>query len=339
MLEKLRIIVFPNSDDDECKDIVMSTVDKVYVNKTGDLYHIDYKLKDYLQLNLDAFAKTVSEMFKKNVPGSVFELDVIGRIDPDDIPLGMNSTINPTQILKIHILQNAFKLNSTNIIMKRHKPIALGDTNITPFTFESANTESYIEDDEDDYEDEDDDYEDDLSRDDQYFMEDELYEDADEDETLDTINKILGMSGDIGNTYDSSGLFNSDKMIYEKTKKRKSYPSSKILKSAKHAKKDIKNHGIIIQSGKSRDKDEEIIRSFLKDFIPGKSNWIKSYRKIILKRWMNQYAITKKAAKKYEKQSQLVKKTNRKGTVSIDTASKVTRNILKHYNPFYDTSK
>ena len=113
---------------------------------------------------------------------------------------------------------------------------------------------------------------------------------------------------------------------------------SRIIKTSKHAKRDIKRHGILIESGKARDKDMEIIKSFLKDFIPGKSNWIKSYRKAVLKRWMNHYAITKKMAKQFDKYSKETQK-DKKASFKSSAVSKATRGLLKHYNAFYDTSK
>ena len=76
----------------------------------------------------------------------------------------------------------------------------------------------------------------------------------------------------------------------------------KILKNDKNPKRSYKRHGVIIcNDKKSRKNDEAIIKEFLKDFIPGDSEWIKSFRHDILKRWMKMYSISKSDLKELEK--------------------------------------
>lgn len=313
MREKLRIILFPNdfdiSTNSSLAAFAFSTPEKVFINKTDDFYHINYRFNDYLQLDLVKLAKILTNMFSKNMPGVTFDLMVICEID---------------KLRRISELQRAFLANSNNIAVV-NPSFKLSD--IDPDDdFDSDDTD---DDDDVDYIDPDD------------LDDDDDDDDEDVDDTVDTIHKILGMGGDM----DSGSPFGDYKDHHKKNKDgghKKSYSSSRILKGAKHPKRDIKRHGIIIESGKPRDRDEEIIKSFLRDFIPGDSNWIKSYRKTVLKRWLNQYSITKKAAKKLTKRhGELAAGDNKKGkkNMSVENVSKATRNILKHYNSFYDTSK
>lgn len=85
-------------------------------------------------------------------------------------------------------------------------------------------------------------------------------------------------------------------------KKRFNYASSKVLKASSRPKKSYNRHGVIIcKNKKAIKKDEETIKDFLKDFIPGNSSFKKNLRKDLLKRWMAMYVITKKRANKMQK--------------------------------------
>ena len=304
MNEKLKILLFPNdfnvSSDNALKAFAFSTTEKIFINKTDDFYHINYRFNDYLQLNLVKFAKILTSMFGKNMPGITFDLMVISEIDKN------------SRIAELH---KVFVDNSNNI-------------NVINPKLKLVNT---------DEDDEDDEYNDET--DDEFDPEDDEYNDADCEETVDTINQILGMGGGHGSASGKHKGHHKNNKTDEKYKK--SYSSSRIFKETNHAKRDIKRHGIIIESSnKARDRDEGIIKSFLKDFIPGDSNWIKSYRKTILKRWINQYSITKKSAKKITKRNEeIMRSGNKKNNISVDRVSNATQNILKLYNPFYDSSK
>lgn len=114
------------------------------------------------------------------------------------------------------------------------------------------------------------------------------------------------------------------------------YSSSRVLRATKNPKKSFKKHGIIIcNSKKAIHKDEDIIKDFLKDFIPGNSSFKKDLRKKLLRRWMSSYVINKKQAtrikKKYnkainksikdQKVQQVVNMTRKILTVPIDNWS------------------
>jgi len=177
------------------------------------------------------------------------------------------------------------------------------------------------------YESDDDSDDDDEDEDDYDFGLDDD-DDYDEDnEVTDEVDRILGLA-----PFDPGAYGKKPSKKYNKT-----YPTSRILKSSKHPKRDVRRHGIIIQSGKPRDRDERIIKNFLKDFIPGNSGWKKEYRRIIAKRWLNQYSITKKAARKISEKFEKTKKPYNKK--KVESIANGTRSILNRYDPFYDSSK
>lgn len=129
-----------------------------------------------------------------------------------------------------------------------------------------------------------------------------------------------------------------DRVIYKQNKTYK-VSSSKVLNGIKRWKKQIKCHGILIKSGHQRKKDAKTIYRFIKKFIPITSNMnrhekrvIEKYRKLILRRWLNSYCITKKRAKKISN-DYLANSDNDKSITSS-----VTSRISK-YNPFYDINK
>jgi len=122
--------------------------------------------------------------------------------------------------------------------------------------------------------------------------------------------------------------------------KKKSYGHSRILMSSKNAKRNIKRHGVIVSSNKdAMKKDKKILQNFLKDFIPGKSEWIKEYRKEILVRWLDMYVISKKIAKEMAKEhkSRSTKKRN-KLRITKETAMNFTKKLFS-YDPFLDPNR
>lgn len=123
-----------------------------------------------------------------------------------------------------------------------------------------------------------------------------------------------------------------------KTKKKKSYGSSRILKLSKNPKKNIKRHGLVLSNNKTEmkkamKKDEKTIRAFLKDFIPGNAKWIKEYRAGILERWMDMYRITKKNLKRLQKeQRRKYEKKHGGSRITKEKAMSFTRKLLNGYN-------
>lgn len=140
---------------------------------------------------------------------------------------------------------------------------------------------------------------------------------ADDDDDEDDVNE----SSSILDQY-----LNNDRKM-----KSKSYGSSKVLKSLKNPKKYVKRHGIMVSNDKSaKKKDEKIIKSFLRDFIPGKSSWVREYREEVLDRWMGSYAISKKTLQKLEKaHSKQHGKSHKNGSnITKETAMNLTRKFF-----------
>lgn len=122
-----------------------------------------------------------------------------------------------------------------------------------------------------------------------------------EDTSLNDIYSFINKYIDDCNEY----IDDCDNDGYEKKKKKKKkkiYNSSRILKAANSPKRAYYRHGVLVfNNKKAAKKDEEIIKDFLKDFIPGNSEWKKKFRKDLLKRWIKAYAISKGNLKKLEK--------------------------------------
>lgn len=101
---------------------------------------------------------------------------------------------------------------------------------------------------------------------------------------------------------DQSSFHNKKKRKKSNRRKKIMYTSSKVIRASSHPKRSYNRHGIIIcKNNKAIRKDEEIIKDFLKEFIPGNSSFKKHLRKDMLKRWMSMYVITQKKANKMHK--------------------------------------
>ena len=109
---------------------------------------------------------------------------------------------------------------------------------------------------------------------------------------------------------------------------------SAVIATSKHARKQIRHHGIVVASKRSYiEKDRAVIKAFLKKFIPGKSAWIKQYRNRILKRWMKTYMIDRKTMKKFEKYYRSKKNEKKKKNLIGKAAH------FLHSDPWNDPNK
>ena len=107
-----------------------------------------------------------------------------------------------------------------------------------------------------------------------------------------------GMAEDSENTDDIDDDKDERKVKYHK----KYYGKSRVFSNIKHPKQVIKKHNLLVTKSNSDIKDDiKILKSFLKDFIPGNSKWKKRFRDELLQRWMATYVISKKNMKKFMK--------------------------------------
>lgn len=131
--------------------------------------------------------------------------------------------------------------------------------------------------------------------------EDDGEEDEEEDEELVDFYRNIGKSP---LTYGSKK---------KKSKKKGHYSQSKVVAHAKHPKKEFDRHGVVIWRDRDdRDRDEKMIKSFLKDFIPGNARWKREFRNDLLDRWMEAFTIKKKKLQRLEKKMQKSKKRKKR---------------------------
>ena len=116
------------------------------------------------------------------------------------------------------------------------------------------------------------------------------------------------------------------------------YGSSRSLRASRRPKKYIRKHKILISSRTAIQKDTKIVKEFLKSFIPGNSPVIQKYRRIVLRRWMHQYVITKKEAKRLarEHEDRISRKRKRSMANKITGVAKA---VLHTTDSFYDSNK
>lgn len=92
-------------------------------------------------------------------------------------------------------------------------------------------------------------------------------------------------------------------------------PVSKVMNRAKHPKRDIDRHGIIlVKDKKALVKDYKQLLPIVKEFIPGNSKKIRKFQKEVAKSWVNSYAMTYAEAKDIEKE--LIKEERRSSGVA-----------------------
>ena len=86
------------------------------------------------------------------------------------------------------------------------------------------------------------------------------------------------------------------------SKRKKNKKVSSIFKNAKKKKKSIKKINlVIVKKKKDIKRDKVILQKVIRELFPGNSKYMKKFRKVILKRWIKMYSISKSTLKKIEK--------------------------------------
>ena len=289
----------------------LSTGSKINVTTSNGDYFIIFNTSEFTTLkdNIAGVAATIVNLFNTNLPNHKFEMFIIVR--------DFEQNIDFFQTLKalIEISKN-FHINNYSSITFMDCVDKLGNSivDFIDMKAENKNPMNSIRDmlinNEDDEDSEDGEYDE--------------YDESDDDEVtdideLDFINSIYG-----------GEEFNFESKKKNKKSKKDYYGTSRIWKNADNLKRSINRHGVVIAESKKDIKtDEKIIKQFLKDFIPGHSDWKKEFRKELLDRWMSMYTIEKKTLKKHQHKIKKNRRRNRsKHQIDPNKAIEFTRNLF-----------
>ena len=116
---------------------------------------------------------------------------------------------------------------------------------------------------------------------------------------------------------------------------------SAVIKRAKSVKQSIRRYGVVV-AAKNSDlkKDRDVIKAFLKVFLPGNKAWQKEFRKQVLKRWMSMYAISKSHLQKMEKAHRKSKKDAAKNNYgAIQKGLSLTAQLMRPADRWNDPSR
>lgn len=250
---------------------VRSTSREIKVNKVSDGYSVIYTDDVFNNLRPDVFAKNMIKIFQMNVPNTIIDMKILYHYDLDN---GEDSFDSDTAhcIIGLH----DFLTQIRNQMFRYHSSYSIEE--IIEYLQETEDSD----DDDDDW---------------GMFDPRGAYDDDDiddDDDPFDALDRAL----------------RGHSTRKKNNKAREYYGRSKVLRNAKNPKRAYRRHGILIADDKDDlRKDEKTIKEFLKDFIPGSSEWKKDFRRDLLKRWMKTYALSKKNIKRLERE-------HRKATMS-----------------------
>ena len=291
---------------------VFSTLNEIKVNKMiGNGYSILYHTNDITNMDMNIFGNNLIKLFMKNLPGKNICIQLYYLYEVIDNNYDLYNSIDISVVNSILELENKFCNISKNPEM--------------PFIYNrSQYMNSIIKNIIDDYND----------------ISDDTYDDNDDYDYEDNDNFFESLG--INNYYDDSDYEDEDD--YEdkefsfldpyvqrkkiKDKHRKHYQESRIFYEAKNAKRSYNRHGVIIcNDKKAKERDEKILKEFLKEFFPGNSQWKKDFRRDVLKRWMKMYCVSKKNLKELEKANRKIRNSNR-NNINTEKTLEFTRRLF-----------
>ena len=289
---------------------LMSNKDKVLVNRVKNGYSIIFKASDFVSSKLDTVWTNIAIMFKKNLPDT----------DLAFITFPISNTFSVRGVHEAIMMMNRIIEATTSqdnaLVEHMHFDGETYTKMVATKKIKFPSEDKVVEEEEEEFDPweslgyrpkndyhgrfDDDDYDDAYDE----------YEDEDDDED------------DEDDEYKSFEAYRMPKDFIpdysDKKKKKKSYAPSRVLKNCKSPKTAYNRHGVMIANKNDIIKDAKMIKSFLKQFIPGNSKWKKDFRDDILGRWIASYVITKKKLNKYQRE---MKKNERAD--KIDTARKL----------------
>jgi hypothetical protein len=298
---------------------IFSTLTEIKVNKVPDGYSILYRANDIKNMDISVLGNNIIKLFMKNIPDTMINIKMIYMYQVID---NNGDSINQIDIPVIHAL---LKLEEKFTMLPKGNGFFFNyirSENLVEIIKGVINSCKDIDDDyDDDLDDEDDadlsDYFESLGIHDNYMDDDDDYDDDDEEDN--SLSILEAYMKDQNN-----GYVNSSKSKIRK----KGYPESRILDTAKNPKRSYNRHGVIICNDKeSRKRDEKILKEFLKDFFPGDAEWRKEFRKDVLKRWMKMYSISKRDLKELEKTHRKAKNAKR-NNVKTEKTLDFTRRLF-----------
>ena len=264
-------MIFPEGDissgNPSLVGLHCSSRDDIIVNSTTDGYVVLYTEEIFEEIHPSIFSESLINLLKANIPGGTLTLIEIMYQPTEELSCDCAIAVMKFDEIMIDHIDNDIRYRTSPSVqfLKDH-----WDEDEEDFDFSDID-----EDDEDIYDV--DDYE--------SYIRDDYYEDDDDDDE-----------------YDDDDFEFSDYLPRpKKYKQNKSYGRSAFTHE-KSAKRSIKRHNIIITNDKTLIKREaRAIKEFIKDRYPGGGVW-KDFRAELLDRWMTLLLMTKKTAKKHQKE-------------------------------------
>ena len=258
----------------------LSTDKKINVNKSNDGYSIIYHSDVINGIDKSILLSNLIKLIQTNLPNTIMNFQLYYHHQLNNGSDLLNDT-TAIYVIDLHqLLLNIYKSHRMTDIQ-----YTMTD-NIDQLLNETLS-------DDDDEDTEDDEYWDDVETIDDFESDDDDEDteddDFDQENPFDTLNRL--MSSNIDDHHHKKSKKNDDKH----------YNASRAFRNAKNPRRSIRRHGVIIADKSDINKDAKVIKGFLKDFIPGGADWKKDFRRDILSRWMQMYAISKKQLKRYEK--------------------------------------
>lgn len=293
---------------------VRSGLEEIKFNKVGDSFVVVYDDATFQGLSPASFSNSVISILKQNLQNTIFTISIkysyLLNNEYQDI------LFNAEAAKAIISVANSFrKIGETDEFVKCNFGDEFVSSVIEPFNEYVYNS--------DEYDDDQDEEEDDIEEDDDMFipgMNMHIPTESDESDfdDLSELQRIVaGVSGSSGKHKKKKG-----------SRTKKTYSSSKVIANANNPKKSYNRHGIIIAADKDDiRRDEKMLKSFLKEFIPGSQDWKKDLRKDLLNRWMRSYCITKKEIKKLEKDYQK-KRRSKRSSINTDKTLEFTKRLF-----------
>ena len=255
---------------------ILSTPEEIRVVEIGRDAVVVYKASEFLQLNPETTMQNLNTLLEESIDDDMYLISFTYHSDP---PIGISAS-------------NRYIVYRNTVFAMRDAITSHDDWKLALIPTEDPRyrpTKDYFE-----------------------AMADHDEENNEEDEDISDLDDLDEVEPDDDEEDISNDPF--DGFDPEpKHRKKFSVRKSAVFSGSCSPKKQFRHNGVVVAAKQSHiEKDRAMIKAFLKQFIPGKSPWIKRYRNKILKRWMKMYMVDKKTIKKFYKEQQSKKTSKRK---------------------------